>query len=89
MGKQRTSSDTPGDFDLYVLAQTWAPQFCCTKSDRCTTVRCAYSANNPKGKPKPDLVRVPVRVRIGSVLTWLGLGLGWLGLGLGLGLLAE
>ena len=42
MGKQRTSSDTPGDFDLYVLAQTWAPQFCCTKSDRCTTVRCAY-----------------------------------------------
>ena len=45
MGKHRTSSDTPGDFDIYLLAQTWAPQFCCTKSDRCTTVSCAYSAS--------------------------------------------
>jgi ribonuclease I len=46
MGKHRTSSDTPGDFDIYVLAQTWAPQFCCTKSDRCTTVSWAYSARH-------------------------------------------
>ena len=45
MGKHRTSSDTPGDFDIYLLAQTWAPQFCCTKSDRCTTVSWAYSAS--------------------------------------------
>ena len=41
MGKHRTSSDKVGDFDIYLLAQTWAPQFCCTKSDRCTTVSCA------------------------------------------------
>ena len=43
MGKHRKtfSEDTPGDFDIYLLAQTWAPQFCCTKSDRCTTVSCA------------------------------------------------
>ncbi len=47
MGKHRTSSDKPGDFDIYVLAQTWAPQFCCTKSDRCTTVSWAYSASSP------------------------------------------
>ena len=40
MGKHR-SQDVPGDFDIYLLAQTWAPQFCCTKSDRCTTVSCA------------------------------------------------
>ena len=46
MGKHRTSSDVPGDFDIYVLAQTWAPQFCCTKSDRCTTVSWAYSARH-------------------------------------------
>ena len=45
MGKHRTSSDTPGDFNIYLLAQTWAPQFCCTKSDRCTTVSWAYSAS--------------------------------------------
>ena len=69
MGKQRTSSDTPGDFDLYVLAQTWAPQFCCTKSDRCTTVRCAYSANNPKPKPKPKPKPNPNQVSTEPTLT--------------------
>jgi ribonuclease T2 len=46
MGKNRHSSDVPGDFDVYLLAQTWAPQFCCTKSDRCTTVGWAFSAKH-------------------------------------------
>ena len=75
MGKQRTSSDTPGDFDLYVLAQTWAPQFCCTKSDRCTTVHRAFSANNPKPNPNPNqpnpnpnqVSTAPTRTRTGTL----------------------
>eukprot|EP00962_Isochrysis_galbana_P028127 scaffold8866_cov96-Isochrysis_galbana.AAC.2 len=36
----------PGDFDLYVLAQSWAPLFCCQKADRCTTVSWAFSARH-------------------------------------------
>lgn len=34
----------PGDFDVYLLAQSWSPHFCCTNSDRCTTVPWAFSA---------------------------------------------
>lgn len=40
------AAPTPGDFDVYLLAQTWAPQFCCTKSERCTTVPWAFSAKH-------------------------------------------
>ena len=36
----------PGDFDVYLLAQTWSPHFCCTNSDRCTTVPWAFSAKH-------------------------------------------
>jgi len=35
-----------GDFDVYLLAQTWSPHFCCTNSDRCTTVPWAFSAKH-------------------------------------------
>eukprot|EP00308_Calcidiscus_leptoporus_P012963 CAMPEP_0119363654 /NCGR_PEP_ID=MMETSP1334-20130426/10570_1 /TAXON_ID=127549 /ORGANISM="Calcidiscus leptoporus, Strain RCC1130" /LENGTH=223 /DNA_ID=CAMNT_0007379159 /DNA_START=114 /DNA_END=785 /DNA_ORIENTATION=- len=34
----------PGDFDLYLLAQTWAPQFCCAHPEKCTTAAFAFSA---------------------------------------------
>lgn len=37
---------TPGDFDMYLLAQTWAPRFCCTAQERCTTVSWAFSASH-------------------------------------------
>ena len=37
------ASANPGEFDLYLLAQTWAPQLCCVKSERCTTV--AWASN--------------------------------------------
>ena len=35
-----------GDFDLYILAQTWAPHFCCRNADRCSTVPWAFSAKH-------------------------------------------
>ena len=38
--------DKAGDFDIYLLAQSWAPHFCCVRSDRCTTVPWAYSATH-------------------------------------------
>lgn len=36
----------PGDFDVYLLAQSWAPHFCCTNAERCTTVPWAFSAKH-------------------------------------------
>ena len=36
----------PGDFDVYLLAQTWAPHFCCNNTDRCHTVPWAFSARH-------------------------------------------
>eukprot|EP00965_Chrysotila_dentata_P037157 1236414-Pleurochrysis_carterae.AAC.3 len=35
-----------GDFDMYLLAQTWAAQFCCVKAERCSTVPWAFSAHH-------------------------------------------
>ena len=35
-----------GDFDVYLLAQSWAPHFCCQHADRCHTVPWAFSARN-------------------------------------------
>jgi len=35
-----------GDFDVYLLAQTWAPHFCCQNTDRCNTVPWAFSAKH-------------------------------------------
>ncbi len=29
------SKDIPGDFDIYLFAQVWAPRFCCTKQKQC------------------------------------------------------
>ena len=26
--------EEPGDYDIYLLAQTWSPMFCCKKADR-------------------------------------------------------
>jgi len=40
------ASANPGEFDLYLLAQTWAPQLCCVKSERYTTVAWAFSAKH-------------------------------------------
>jgi len=40
------SKPEPGDFDIYILAQSWAPLFCCQKADRCTTVSWAFSARH-------------------------------------------
>ena len=31
---------------MYLLAQSWSPHFCCTNSDRCTTVPWAFSAKH-------------------------------------------
>ena len=42
----RDAPPEPGDFDVYLLAQSWSPHFCCTNSDRCTTVPWAYSAKH-------------------------------------------
>jgi hypothetical protein len=41
-----TKNAVPGDFDVYLLAQTWAPQFCCSNKERCTTVPWAFSAKH-------------------------------------------
>ena len=40
------SKTAPGDFDVYLLAQTWAPSFCCERTDRCSTVPWAFSAKH-------------------------------------------
>lgn len=45
MVKGRTA-DVAGDFDIYLLAQSWAPKFCCGQPDKCTTVSWAYSASH-------------------------------------------
>jgi len=31
----KTSSGNSGDFDLYLLAMSWAPRFCCTNNKQC------------------------------------------------------
>jgi ribonuclease T2 len=36
----------PGAFDIYILAQSWSPHFCCMSADRCTTVPWAFSARH-------------------------------------------
>ena len=36
----------PGDFDIYLLAQSWAPKFCCTNAKKCTAVPWAFSAKH-------------------------------------------
>lgn len=33
--EDKTPSGTAGEFDLYLFAQTWAPRFCCTNSEKC------------------------------------------------------
>lgn len=38
--------DAAGDFDVYLLAQSWAPRFCCGHPDKCTTVAWAFSATH-------------------------------------------
>tara|TARA_B110001452_G_scaffold126303_1_gene104885 strand:+ start:104 stop:823 length:720 start_codon:yes stop_codon:yes gene_type:complete len=48
MGKHHTHPvGDAGDFDIYLLAQSWSPQFCCTnRADRCSTVGWAFSAKH-------------------------------------------
>jgi ribonuclease I len=46
MGRKEKSAHAPGDFDLYLLAQTWAPHFCCQNADRCHTVPWSFSARH-------------------------------------------
>ena len=36
--KQNKSNDKVGDFDVYLLAQTWNPQFCCLHPNKCSVV---------------------------------------------------
>ena len=39
--------EKPGDYDIYLLAQTWSPHFCCKNTaDRCSTVPWAFSARH-------------------------------------------
>jgi ribonuclease I len=45
-GDKAKAGDLAGDFDLYVLAQTWAPVFCCSHPNKCNTVSWAYSASH-------------------------------------------
>jgi len=35
----------PGEFDFYLLAQSWAAHFCCLKPERCATVEEAWSSS--------------------------------------------
>ena len=46
MPSATTKSFAAGDFDVYLLAQSWAPHFCCQHADRCHTVPWAFSANH-------------------------------------------
>ena len=47
MGKgHQSSGHAPGDFDVWLLAQTWSPHFCCAHTDRCHTVPWAFSAKH-------------------------------------------
>lgn len=34
-GGDGDASGTPGSFDLYLLAVSWAPRFCCTNEKQC------------------------------------------------------
>ena len=42
----RGSAFASGDFDVWMLAQSWSPHFCCQQADRCFTVPWAFSANH-------------------------------------------
>lgn len=33
--KQQAGSTKPGEFDIYLFAQSWAPRFCCTNEKQC------------------------------------------------------
>lgn len=46
MGRGKHPQYEQGDFDIYLLAQTWAPHFCCQNTDRCHTVPWAFSAKH-------------------------------------------
>lgn len=46
MGRGAQSSFAAGDFDVYLLAQSWSPHFCCHNTDRCSTVPWAFSARH-------------------------------------------
>lgn len=46
MGRGKGPHFAQGDFDIYLLAQTWAPHFCCHNTDRCHTVPWAFSAKH-------------------------------------------
>ena len=47
MGRPRSASKyAAGDYDVYLLAQSWAPNFCCKNVDRCHTVPWAFSATH-------------------------------------------
>ena len=44
--KPESPAFAPGDFDVYLLALTWSPHFCCHAADRCTTVPWSWSAKH-------------------------------------------
>ena len=44
MGRGSGTHFDVGDYDVWLLAQTWAPHFCCHHADRCHTVPWAFSA---------------------------------------------
>ena len=46
MGKHTSSAFAPGDFDVWMLAQSWAPHFCCHHADRCLTAPFSLSATH-------------------------------------------
>eukprot|EP00924_Labyrinthula_sp_SR-Ha-C_P008077 maker-scaffold_11-snap-gene-2.33-mRNA-1 protein AED:0.20 eAED:0.20 QI:213/0.5/0.33/1/1/1/3/0/117 len=33
----------PGEFDFYILAQSWSPSFCCKNPKRCATINLEWS----------------------------------------------
>lgn len=44
--KPKGNGDLAGDFDVYLLAQSWAPRFCCGHPEKCSTVDWAFSATH-------------------------------------------
>eukprot|EP00658_Telonema_sp_P-2_P047715 TRINITY_DN36315_c0_g2_i1.p1 TRINITY_DN36315_c0_g2~~TRINITY_DN36315_c0_g2_i1.p1 ORF type:complete len:250 (+),score=51.43 TRINITY_DN36315_c0_g2_i1:97-846(+) len=48
MGKESNGSPetVPGDFDVYLLAQTWNPQFCCDNPSKCCVVKGTYATTH-------------------------------------------
>jgi hypothetical protein len=33
--EKQAGTTTPGNFDIYLFAQSWAPRFCCTNTKKC------------------------------------------------------